>query len=94
MANKRDLKREINAIVDSLTLEYVLTSAFIPGVDQEKASEILNKVLSMRTEFLSRVSANGDKEPKKVKAYYRKLIQDFNAQVDEIISEFATLTAE
>lgn len=94
MANKRVLKKEINAIADALTFEYVLTSSFIPGVDRDKATEILYKVLELRKEYLARVGANGGKEPKMVKAYYKKLISDFNEQVDNIISEFAALTNE
>lgn len=94
MASKRDLKKEINAIVNDLTLEYVLTSAFIPGVDRDKAAAIFGKVLELRKEFLARVGANGGKEPKMVKAYYKKLVSDFNERVEEIISDFATLTAE
>ena len=52
MASKRDLKKEINAVVDALTLEYVLTSSFIPGVDKDKAVAVLDKVMNLRTEFL------------------------------------------
>lgn len=94
MASKRDLKKEINAVVDALTLEYVLTSSFIPGVDKDKAVAVLDKVMNLRTEFLARVGANGGNEPKMVKAYYKKLICDFNEQVDAIISDFAALTNE
>lgn len=94
MANKRDLKKEINAIASTLVGEYLLTSEYIPGVDIEKANTVLGKVIALRDEFIARVGANGGKDPKNVKAYYKQLKADFNVAVDEIISDFESLTKE
>lgn len=94
MANKRDLKKEINAITSALVTEYLLTSQFIPGVDIAKANAVLGKIIVLRKEFVARVGANGGNEPKQVKAYYKKLRSDFNVQVDEILSDFESLTKE
>lgn len=91
MASKRDLKKEINAIAYALVGEYVLTSEFVPNVDIEKANVILGKIYDLRKEYLSRVGANGGTDPKMVKAYYKQLINDFNAGVDEIINDFEAL---
>lgn len=92
MASKRDLKKEINAIAATLVGEYLLTSEFIPGVDIEKANVTLGKVLALREEYVARVGANGGKNPKQIKAYYKKLKEDFNTAVDEIITDFESLT--
>lgn len=92
MASKRDLKKEINAVVGALIGEYLLTTAYIPGIDIEKANTLLNKILEMRKEYITRVGANGGNEPKQVREYYKKFKADFNAQVDEIISDFESLT--
>lgn len=92
MANKRDLKKEINAIAAALLGEYLLTTEFIPGVDIEKANVALGKVMALREEYIARVGANGGKERKQVKAYYRQLKADFNARVDEILTDFEELT--
>ena len=43
--------------------------------------------------FLCRVGANGDKDPKKVKVYYRKLRADFDKAIDEIFEDLASLNA-
>lgn len=94
MANKRDLKKEINAIAATLVGEYLLTSEFIPGIDIEKANTILGKVFVLREEFISRIGANGGKDPKQVKAYYKQLKSDFNVAIDEIITDFESLTKE
>ncbi len=92
MANKRILKKEIHAVTASLIGEYLLTSAFIPGVDKEKADDLLAQILTLRDEFLRRVGANGGKEPKMVAAYYRQLKQDYNTRIDEILSQFEALS--
>ena len=92
MASKRDLKKEINAVVGALIGEYLLTTAYIPGIDIEKANTVLNKILEMRKEYITRVGANGGNEPKQVREYYKKFKAYFNAQVDEIISDFESLT--
>lgn len=94
MASKRDLKKEINAIAATLVGEYLLTSEFIPGVDIEKANVVLGKVFALREEFISRVGANGGKDPKQVKAYYKQLKSDFNVAIDDIITDFESLTKE
>ena len=92
MANKRNLKKEISAITSALVGEYLLTREFIPGVDIEKANVVLGKVMNLREEYTARVGANGGKDSKQVKAYYKQLKADFNAKVDEIISDFEELT--
>ena len=94
MANKRNLKKEINAITAALVGEYLLTSEFVPGVDIEKANLVLGKVMDTRREFIARVGANGGKDSKQVKAYYKQLINDFNVKVDEIISDFESITKD
>ena len=48
MANKRNLKKEINAIVSTLIGEYILTREFVPGVNAEKANNILVKIKELR----------------------------------------------
>ena len=44
-------------------------------------------------DFLCRVGANGDKDPKKVKVYYRKLRADFDKAIDEIFEDLEALNA-
>lgn len=94
MASKRILKKEINSITTNLLNEYFLTSEFVPGVNADKADSVLGKIIDLHDEFISRIGANGGKEPKLVRAYYKQLKSDFNAKVDEIISDFETLTKD
>ena len=58
MANKRNLKKEINAIVSTLIGEYILTREFVPGVNAEKANNILVKILSAPGMWLQNFTTN------------------------------------
>lgn len=92
MANKRELKKEIHFISDELISECIFNSCFVKDADIEKNQAILQKILDMRTEFLSRTNTtNGKNNPKIVKKYYQKLIEDFDKKIAEILEEFAQI---
>ena len=81
MANKRNLKKEINFLAEELN-----------GNEDEKFDELIGRILDMQGEFISRVShPNGTKNPKLVKEYYKSLIADFDKNVGEILIELDTL---
>ena len=54
---------------------------------------MMGKIIGIQDDFLCRVGANGDKDPKKVKVYYRKLRADFDKAIDEIFEDLAALNA-
>lgn len=82
MANRRDLKKSINHIASELFMECMVNALYVPGTDKEKADKLAGDILEMQDEFLSRVSHT---EPGNVKRFYKKLRDDFNAKVNEII---------
>ena len=45
----------------------------------------------IQDDFLCRVGANGDKDPKKVKFYYKKLRADFDSAIDGVFEDLAAL---
>lgn len=81
MANKRDLKKGISYVAGELFLECIVLRQ-MKGADSTKADEILADILYLQNEFLARA---GHPEPGCVKRYYRKLNEDFFAEVDNII---------
>lgn len=91
MANKRILKKEINYIAGELLSECLFNKYLIPNVDAEKADALMGKIIGIQDDFLCRVSANGDKDPKKVKIYYKKLRADFDKAIDEVFEDLAAL---
>ncbi len=91
MANKRDLKKEINYVAGELLAECLCNKYLIPGVDGEKVDALMGRVIGIQDEYLSRVGASGDKDPKGVKAYYKKLRTDFDKEIDEVFLDLAAL---
>lgn len=92
MANKRDLKKEINFLSEELITNCFLSSAFINGNDDEKFDELIGRILDMQGEFISRLNhPNGTKNTKLVKAYYKSLVADFDKNVGEILIELDAL---
>lgn len=88
MANRRNLKKSINHIASELFTECLVNSLYVPGTDKEKADRLMSEILNMQDEFLSRVSHT---EPGNVKGFYKKLREDFNAKVEEIIDALGNL---
>lgn len=91
MANKRTLKKEINYIAGELLAECLFNKYYVPGVDTDKLDELVGKIANIQDDFLCRVSANGDKDPKKVKVYYKKLRADFDKTIDGVFEDLAAL---
>ena len=88
MASRRNLKKNVNYIAGELFSECLVNSMFVPGTDKVKADELMNEILLMQTDFVSRISHT---EPCNVKGFYKKFHVDFNAKVNEIIDAIAKL---
>ncbi|WP_455590634.1 hypothetical protein [Bacteroides sp.] len=88
MASRRELKKNVNYIAGELFSECLINSMFVPGTDKAKADALLADILSMQSEFVSRISHT---EPGNVKGFYKKFRTDFNNKVSEIIDAIAKL---
>ena len=88
MASRRELKKNVNYIAGELFSECLINSMFVPGTDKAKADALLADILSMQSEFVSRISHT---EPGNVKGFYKKFRTDFNNKISEIIDAIAKL---
>ncbi len=88
MANRRDLKKNINYICSELFAECVAMMHYNLNVKQEDVDNIMARILWTQDEFISRISHT---EPGNVKGFYKKLRADFNAQVEEIVNSISQL---
>lgn len=88
MANRRDLKKNINYICSELFAECVAMMHYNLNVKQEDVDNIMARILWTQDEFISRISHT---EPGNVKEFYKKLRADFNAQVEEIVNSISQL---
>ena len=88
MASRRNLQKNVHYIAGELFSECLVNSMFVPGTDKVKADELMNEILLMQTDLVSRISHT---EPGNVKGFYKKFHVDFNAKVNEIIDAIAKL---
>lgn len=88
MANRRTLKKGIQLVTSELITESYINYLMLKKMDNAGFDAIVEKIADINNDFLARVNhPNGTKEPKLVKAYYKKLIEDFNKEVDQIIEK-------
>lgn len=88
MASRKVLKKNVNYITGELFAECLVNSLYVPGVDKEKADQLMGEILKMQDEFISRISHT---EPGNVKGFYKKFRSDFNAKVEEILDAMGKL---
>ncbi len=88
MANRRTLKKGIQLVTSDLITESYINYLMLKKMDNAGFDAIVEKIADINNDFLARVNhPNGTKEPKLVKTYYKKLIVDFNKEVDQIIEK-------
>lgn len=88
MANRRDLKKNINYICSELFAECVALTHYKIDVKQEDVDNVMKRILLMHDEFIARISHT---EPGCTKKFYSKLRSDFNAQVEDIVNTISQL---
>ena len=94
MAKRKDLKKSIDYISEDLMLETLLCT-LQPKCDKVKLEEIMARIVSMSTEFRERVQhPAGSANKQLVRQYYKKIREDFDAEVDKIYTELMSLNKE
>ena len=83
MAKRRNLKKSINNITGELLLECVIRP------QSKEIDDIMINILNTQDEFIRRISHT---EPGNVKGFYKKLIEDYNKKVNEIIDALEKLS--
>lgn len=92
MASRRILKKEIASVASELFTEALFCSLFIPGADKDKADQVMTRVLDMQDDFICRAGkADGKNNPALVKAYYKKLREELQQEVNAIADEITAL---
>lgn len=89
MASRRALKKNVNYITDVILGMCLLD--FAQTKDEEKAksySELVKKTCDMHNDLIKRISHT---EPGSVKAFYKKLNEDFDKQTEEIFNALIEL---
>jgi len=85
MANKRTLKRAIRVVSEELFAEAVALSLYGTEHQRERADLLLKTIVKLEDDCSRRIS---HPEPgMKPKRYFDDLIEQFNAQVSDIIDQ-------
>lgn len=84
MANRRNLKKNVNYISDMVAGLCIVESMNAAEDKQKKLSELFLQCVNVRKDIISRISHT---EPGNVKGFYKKLRTDFNASIDQIFSQ-------
>lgn len=89
MANKRNLKREINYICSEMFAECVALSLYNAKPDGEDVDSLLRAIMDMHADYIMRVS---HPEPgMKAKEYYKVLVDSFNKDANSIVDQICSL---
>ena len=86
MANRRDLKKNVNYIADVTVGMCMIEGMNAEGEKREAISELISQVINLRSDIISRISHT---EPGNVKAFYKKLKSDFNSKIEEVFNELS-----
>ncbi len=85
--NKRSLKKAINAVSDQLFANAVAVSLYGTDRNAENDEALIQSILSMREDFVSRIS---HPEPgMKKQEYYKDLREKFISQAQELADQIS-----
>lgn len=88
MANRRNLKKRINGICFELAAECI-SARLYGNVSQEDVNNIMSNIFCLQTDCICRIS---HVEPgMKAKVFFRKLRNDMQKRIDEIIQQIVGL---
>lgn len=88
MANKRNLKRNINYVCGELFSE-VVASSYTAKADEENVKALLTSILVIHNDYIRRVS---HVEPgMKAKTFFSNLTNSFNKQASEIVDQITNM---
>lgn len=85
MASKKNLKKNINDAIDFAMYELLLTNAIRPTESKLDIQENIISCNTIRHEYIMRINhAEPMATKREVRAYYRKLIADFNESINNV----------
>ena len=95
MANKRDIKKDVDFLVGEVISDCYTYLLIHGDKNREKVVEIIESIVNKRNDFISRVN-NPDKnfDSKQIKAHYKAINVDLLTAIDESFSNLSKLSAK
>lgn len=89
---KKDLKKEINGLIDEAMLDCLLLVQLSEQKEAEKFEVLIGSLLTLRDEMMARVNGFVAKnDPKEIKKYYSLLRQELYNKVEAVATEIHSL---
>ena len=90
MANKRNLKKEINFVCSELFAECIAVSTYTKRPDSGgNVNALLKSILRLHSDYIMRVS---HPEPgMAAKRYYCVLVESFNKDINNVVDEIGNM---
>lgn len=88
MANRRNLKKNVNYISDLVAGLCIVEGMNAKEENREAISQLFMQIVNLRRDIINRISHT---EPGSVKVFYKKLKNDFNTEVDNIFKKLEEL---
>lgn len=86
MASRKNLKKNVNYITETIAGLCIVASLENQGEKSETASRLFLQVMNLRNDIISRISHT---EPGNTREFYKKLQNDFNSQVQDILQQLS-----
>lgn len=89
MANKKDLKRNINGICDALIADCMAIILYGGKTDKVNTDSLLNSIFTIRNNYVMRISHPEPGMP--AKTYYKDLVQKFKDEAVGVIEQIDSM---
>ena len=86
MSSRKNLKKNVNYIIETIAGLCIVSSLENQGEKSEKASRLFLQAMNLRNDIISRISHT---EPGKTREFYKKLQNDFNSQLQDILQQLS-----
>ena len=90
MANKRNLKKDINYLTGEILSECYAHLYLFPDKNEEKVMDIISKAVNSRNDFIAKIN-NPNIENKTVKQYFNGIIEEVITNSNNLIDEIQKL---
>ncbi|MFT3753176.1 MAG: hypothetical protein QM800_09980 [Paludibacter sp.] len=92
MASRRKLKQTIQFVSSELITDIYFRCLMSKKVDEKKVDDLVVKIMTLTREYILRANRpDGKDNPKLIKAYFKKLFSDWQADMDQVIKEIGTI---
>ncbi|MBQ4822854.1 hypothetical protein [Aquimarina sp. MMG016] len=88
MANKRDLKKDINYVLGDIIEEVYVWELNNPGKDSKAGEAIIDEAISSFDEFMVRVN---DRKPENPKKHFKAIREDLEKKATSLVEKVNSL---